>query len=113
MAIEIKIKGFKNFPPSKNQLYWGKAVKNRWIKHFQREFQKEIEKIQNYRWVRLIVVFELSESRFKRFEIQNYIETICDALFGYHKDHRIVEIKALKQLGEQNKLIIKVEPFQV
>lgn len=114
MAIKIEIKGFENFPPSKNQFYFGKAVKSRWVKHFQKEYDVEIQEIQRllqrHKWVEIKITFGLTENRFAKFEPQNYTESIYDAIFGIHQDHRITKIVIIKRKDAQNNIKIVVKP---
>lgn len=114
MAVKIEIKGFENFPPSKNRFYFGKAAKSRWVKYFQKEYDAEIQEIrrllQRHKWVAIIIVFGLTENRYAKFEPQNYTESIYDAIFGIHQDHRITKIVIIKRKDTQNNIKIVVKP---
>lgn len=114
MAIKIKIEGFENFPPSKNQFYFGKAIKSRWVAYFRKEYNAEIQEIQRllrkHKWVIVEITFGLTENRYTKFEPQNYTESIYDAIFGIHQDHRITKIVITKRKDSQNNIEIVIKP---
>lgn len=99
------------FPPSKNKLYYGSAVK----KAFNRSLEASIPKVKEFKeYVKnsqkeYIVIFKfyLSDENYRRFEGQNFLEVLYDALFTEYHDHKIKASCFSKERGN-NKIHIEI-----
>jgi len=103
---------FSELPPSKNQFYFGKAIKSRWIKRFIEKYQRTINKIQSEtkqgKWWVVKIEFYLTDDSYVRFEPQNHIESIFDGIFGIYQDHKITKIIVEKHKGDKTYVLIKL-----
>lgn len=112
-SLKVEIEGY-DFPPSKNKLYYGKALKWQWIKRFRETNKNFVQKVkhlvQKYKEVRLVIIFALTDEFYAKFEPQNYTEIIFDAIFDIYKDNVIAEYLVKKVRSSENKIIITIFP---
>ena len=114
-TVKAKIEGYYNFPPSKNKFIFGKSQKWQWIKMFRElnaDFMRYVEGLmQKYEFFRVYIVFALTDEFYKKFEPQNYEETIFDAIFTPYNDNRVVEHLTRKVRFSKNELLVAIMPL--
>jgi len=101
------------FPPSKNALYYGTALKKAFINRIMdfediKKFRELISKIP-YKEFYVMIEFYLTSDKYKRFEPQNYIDVLSDALFGEYRDHYVKALCVAKKKSNSNFIHIVVK----
>jgi len=111
---KIKI---EKLPPSKNLFYYGHSIKNAYIKYVReipavQELFNYFQNSKEYREIKITIDFFVHPSKYRKFEPQNYIETILDAFLGYNKDNYVKELTVRKHKSIDEYLLIEITEEQ-